>query len=625
MSRRAALLAAVLSAGAAGLCAAALGAPAPSGDAAGSGWPALSRRIAAHWPGAQRENGAYFDPGLGCAGCARYGEAFLAYGLLLNGVRDHDAAMVRSALQAIDYAIAKYPTPPQGCPDGSPFEDLALAASYNLMRRNQTYRSLFAPRRAAWAQHLRRVQWRHIGGSRYCNKTLVESVMTLELLRTGLTCTCPGAVLHDRARARSAVEFIVNHNLVQYTAAHGQSLGGGLRGVVLSDPPAHPRAYVGLSLGMYARAIELLGRRASSRARRVLLYMANAQWAAAAPDGATAYWGRSQEEAWAASLTAYGAEVAARFATSKRARARYVALANREIDRIELVHGFGGVGLNIVPAAREDPTAVRRVDEYASNIPYIGLTLAGLDWAIAARTPGRTASGIAADTVSSRVLGTGSSRFAVVRRPTTWYAVRMTSGYEPTTSRPASDFRYDFGLVELKQLREGRWIEAVPQRPYTHRLHHPDSAGPVLLHRSARLMPFGTSIHAHRNGTVSLGGGFATPAGAVVRRTRFVYRPQDGGLVLRWRTHRGDRYEVSRFIRSPHGPFTSGLDAHLRRERRIVVARRRVLEVRYPGAPALQGGCIESRLAADQPCPTPSSSGASPGPPSAPSQSPSPG
>jgi hypothetical protein len=358
-----------------------------------------------------------------------------------------------------------------------------------------------------------------------------------------------------------------------------------LRGLVLSDPPAQPRAYVGLSFGMYARAIALLGHRASSRARRVLLYMANAQWAAAAPDGATAYWGRSQEEAWASSLTAYGAEVAARHARSARARARYQALADREIARIQDVHGFGGIGLNIVPAARDDPTAVRRIDDYASNVPYIGLTLTGLDWAIAARTGHRAPSGLAADIVSSRVLGTGSSRFAVVRRPRMWYAIRMTAGYEPTTSRPGADFRYDFGLVELKTLRAGRWIDAVPERPFTHR-HHADSAGPVLLYRGLRLMPVGTSIRAHRNGIVSIGGGWATPSGTLVRRTRFVYRPRDGGLVLRFRAQRGDRFEISRFVRSPHGRLTSGNDAHLRRERQISIARRGVVAVRYPGPAA---------------------------------------
>jgi len=579
------------------LLSASFAAPAAADPDPGSGnWVRLSRQIAEHWPGVQRADGAFFDPGLGCAGCAFYGEAMLGYGLLLNGVRDGDERDVRSALRAIDYALAKRPTPTTGCPEGSPFEDLALAASYNLMKDRPRYRSLFAPRRARWARHLRRVAWRHIGGSRYCNKTLVESVMTLELLRTGLTCACPEAVVHDRARARSAVEFIVNHNVVQFTREHARSLGGGLRGVVLSDPPAHPRAYAALSFGMYARAIEMLGSRASAQARRVLLYMANAQWAAAAPDGATAYWGRSQEEAWAASLTAYGAEVAARFAPSPQARARYQALANRQIDRIVYGHGLGGVGLNIVPAARTDPTAVRRLDDYASNVSYIGNALVGLDWAIAARTPDRRPSGLASDNVSARVLGSGSSRFAVVRRPRMWYAVRMTSGFEPTTSRPGADFRYDFGLVELKRLQGGRWIDTVPERPFTHREHHPDSAGPVLLRRSARLMPFGTSIRAHRNGIVSIGGGFATPTGLVVQRTRFVFRPKDEGVVLRFRTNRGQRYEISRFVPSENGRFTSGNDPHLKRERQIVVARKRVLSVPYP-APAGPPACAAQAVA----------------------------
>src|SRR5260370_9673507 len=81
----------------------------------------------------------------------------------------------------------------------------------------------------------------------------------------------------------------------------------GRRVFVLSDPPDDPPSYQGLSLGMYARAIRLLGDRASGAARRTLIQAGNASLWMTAPDGDVGWAGRTQEEAWALGATAYRA------------------------------------------------------------------------------------------------------------------------------------------------------------------------------------------------------------------------------------------------------------------------------------------------------------------------------
>ena len=628
MSRRTALLAAVLAAATTALCGAAPAATSPAGDGSGSGWPALSRRIAEHWPGVQNESGAYFDPGLGCAGCARYGEAFLAYGLLLNGVRDDDEAMVRSAMHAIDYAIAKYPTPPQGCPDGSPFEDLALAASYNLMRRNPKYGALFAPRRAAWAEHLRRVQWRRIGGSRYCNKTLVESVMgRSKLLRTGLTCTCPGAVLQTaRGRSPPSSSSSTTTSSTTRRCTPGRSVAGCAGSCSPIRPAIHEPTWASRSACTRARSSCWARARRRARGACCSTWPTRNGKAAAPNDGATAYWGRSQEEAWAASLTAYGAEMAARLARSARARARYVALANREIDRIELVHGFGGIGLNIVPAAREDPTAVRRVDEYASNIPYIGLTLVGLDWAIAARTPGRGRR--RASRARHREQPRARHRLQPLRRrPAPGHVVRDQDDVRLRADDLAAGVRLPLRLRprRAQAAARGPLDRGGPATPVhapaaPPRLRGPGAAAPQRAAHAVRDQhPRASQRHGehgreefrHRPGR-SCGGRASSTAratagwccaggrtGATATRSPASSRPPTGG---------------SRRA-STHTSGESGASSW-----RAAGSSRCAI----PAPPPCKASASRAGFA-DQPCPTPSSSGASSGPPSAPSPSPSPG
>src|SRR5205823_6019968 len=156
---------------------------------------------------------------------------------------------------------------------GSPsvFENMALAASYNLARRELPNDAAFAAVRPVLERALRAIRPVWSGSDHhYFNKYLVEAVAWLELVRTGL---------------------------------HSSELTG--------------------------------------------------------PDGDLAYYGRSQEEAWALGLTAYGAEVAVDGASEDQAR-RYRALAVRAMQRLSDSYPVGPEGLWITPATAQNLKAARR-------------------------------------------------------------------------------------------------------------------------------------------------------------------------------------------------------------------------------------------------------------------------
>jgi hypothetical protein len=91
---------------------------------------ALTRDIAAPWPGLQREDGSYYDY-LKPYGGGRYSEAMLGLALLQVGLRDGDDRSVSSGLRGVGYALAHGD---RQAADPSVFETFALAAAYNVAR-----------------------------------------------------------------------------------------------------------------------------------------------------------------------------------------------------------------------------------------------------------------------------------------------------------------------------------------------------------------------------------------------------------------------------------------------------------------------------------------------------------
>lgn len=504
-------------------------------------WARLADRIAYPWLRLQRSNGTFVDR-VRHRGRTRYGEAFLGYGLLQAGLRRDDRRLVNASLRAMRFSLS-LPTHFQR--RQSDFESLALPAAYNLARREAGGRAFRALRRA-WVRFLVTRRAKRVGVSdAYNNHVLADAVGLLEQFRSGVRSRAPSANLSARrARLQRLTRRIVNVDVPRLARRAGVRAGA-QRAALLSDPPSNALAYQGLTLGLYARAIRLLGRRAGPAARRTLRQLANASWALAAPDGDLAYWGRSQEAAWALSFTAYGAEVAARLpGSSARLDARYRALADRALGRLETLHLRRG-GLAIVPALYHGGrAALRGLDRYATGPAFTGLTLVGIEWTLA-ELRGRPRVGrLAAERRFAAALGHGESRFGVVRRGPVWFAVRMTP-----SRRWTRDLRYDFGLVALKTRdRRGRWRDVLPLRPRTAKGRGPvTGTGPALTRASAGAR--GRSLRVTRGGTVVVRGDFANEHGGV-RRAWFRFRPVGCGVELAFPVRGGERIRQTFFFRA---------------------------------------------------------------------------
>jgi hypothetical protein len=501
--------------------------------------------MASPWPKLQRRNGIYPN---WIGGNSRYAEALLGYALLQRGVRERDRRLINSGLRGVTIAVKRSRRARE-----SVFENFAVASAYNLARRSLSRNRTFRRVRARWQAFLRGVTpvslfYYQPSNPRYGNHYVVEAVGMLELFRTGLSSGQPLAALGGaRGRARDGTLRMLL-KVIPRLAASDRKRALGAQTFLFSDRPDSPLAYQGLSFAMYARALELLRGAATRRARTVLQQVARASWVLTAPDGDSGYFGRSQEESWALAGAAAGSEAAARAKGSSAAwDRRFRAVADRSLARLRDDYGVGSRGLNIVPALREGRRGRAGVDG-SPQPAFSGLTLLLTDWALDEMARGRRSVGaLAADRPLRTLVGATEARFAVVRKGPLWMAVRKTKSVDRS-----EDFRYDFGLIAFKGLREGRWSDVLRIRPK--RLGRPDSAGPLLKRRGTGL-PFGSRIRVARDGTVSINGGFRTASGRLLRRgVRFSFRPSGACVRMGVAVRAGDRIEQSFFLRSRARP-----------------------------------------------------------------------
>jgi hypothetical protein len=560
------MLRAAGTAAASALAVLALAMPSAALGAAPPTWGPLAERIAAPWPDLQSADGTYQDyvygggvsfclvrscaPGLGNA---RYAESVNGYALLLTGVRTGQGALIDTALRSLTY-VADHPELRDTLQTN--FETWSMASSYNLARTRIPARPLFRKNRARWERWLKGVKPLELTAKprrRYFNHHLVEAVATFELERTGLRSKVKGAVLNPsvaktiRKRAVRIVEEEV-HSVARATAIES----GGRVAAVLSDRPEYPVPYQGLSMAFYARALELLGDRASNRSRELLRRMAHASWLLTGPDGDLAYTGRSQEESWALSTTAYGAEVAARLAgTTSTESARWSALAERAVERLRTAYEVGPTGLWIVPAlARDAKRGMAGVDPYAGAAIFSGLTLAQLEWALSeAGRPRRGGTGaLAADADGAFQVNRADDAQIDMRSGSLWFVVRQSRDFQ----RRYDDLRNDFGLVALKRRIDGRWRDVMPLRPRVESAERfrADSAGPLLRPPGTDVfgVPTGTRIKASAK-AVTVTGGWRMPDKSVIADgTRFVFEPVECGVRLRFAVPAGQAVEYGAFM-----------------------------------------------------------------------------
>jgi hypothetical protein len=533
----------------------------------------LSAQMAKPWPDAQRHDGRYKSA---VGGNTRYGESLLGFALIQHGLDNDQDELVDSGLKALAYSVPRLGTQARD----SIFEALGVVGAYKRLKADMPDDPRFQRIRPKMERYLSNFELVRLPAtSYYGNHWLVESVLVQELLSSGLESKNPHAVVGgERREAGRLAEELVNKRIPKM-AREKNFKAGRERAFVLSDPPDDPLAYQGLSLGFYARAIQLLGKRATPAAHKTLIQVANASTWLTAPDGDLAYFGRNQEQAWALGGTVYGAEVAAGFdESSARAEGRYRALGHRALERLRDDHGVGRFGLNITPAVRESHKGGEKGADHGAGGPSFGaLTLLFVDWSLpeiadAEHKPTQ----IRSDTPLRALLSRGESRFAVVRKGNVWYAVRTTRG-----GKHPEELRDDFGLMALKMKgRDGEWKDVVRPRPITRGEGDPtQSAGPVLLRQAGlRAFPFTDKASVRRDGTVLLHGGLrGSPNpfkrivarlenGTIVRALDFspgtlirqdmTYRftPTKCGVTYEFPAQAGDTAEYSIFLRKDDKP-----------------------------------------------------------------------
>jgi hypothetical protein len=485
----------------------------------------LAHRYAGVWPLLQHPDGSFDDYVRDGAAKGRYGEAMLGYALIERGIRSRDRLLVESGIRGINYVVQR---PERQISNPSVFESWAVAAAYNVARRALAADPLWSVHRPAWEEWLNQVRpVLSLGGrGTLFNRSVVEAVARVELARTGLRSPIPGTLLSDPEGARrSAVRYLISTlpDAASRCTRNGHA--------VLGDPPWHHLAYHALTVGTYARGLALIGRSARRGATRLLHSLLKASWRAAAPDGDLAYVGRSSEQAWALSMTAYAARYAARGSTSIRSARRLEGLAHRALSRLARYRLMPG-GLAIVPAAAE-PSGMSGLDSYAGAGAYNGLTIVGLNLAATQRRRARPAQ-LWSHRSHATVLPAAPNQLALVRRRSVWFAVRQGGRHSH-----GGDLRADFGLVLAKRRVRDSWRDFVPHRPLAREPH--GSVGPLLLTAGRHLPPQGRSLRVRRGrvvATADYGG----------RRTGVVYSAHRCGVRVSWRARRPETYEYSAFF-----------------------------------------------------------------------------
>jgi hypothetical protein len=530
--------------------------PATATAAAAPSADVMARIVAAPWPARQLASGRFREYVPPLAGHAReqdrYGTAMLGYGLLQLGVRHRDRREIASGLRALARASKR---PIQGG-TREVFDDFALASAYNVARASLSGNRRFEAVAHPWRERLRHVRVLVLDRPRsFYNFQMVEAIEILELLRTGLHSKDRASVLARPERARRLVLNLLFRRFPE-VAGSESTLGPNGPMALLGDPPYEPLAYHAFSLGLAARVVALLGAHAPAPMRNALAQGALASAALVGPDGDLAYAGRSQEQAWALAMTAFGERVAGGLAgTAPQVVAQDRALADEALARLGELHLGGPYGLSLTPGLHLDPGQTRAaMDPYVAGVAYTGLTLVALEWASTAPHRGTTRAAPAG--LGVWLLGQGPGRMAVARTATEWFAVRLAPAEPTATSNFAGDLRYDAGLVALKRRgAAGRWHDLIPLRARTSTPW--DSAGPLLTVAGQVGRPVGHDLVLAPDGGVDLVGEFRQQSGAVLRAGELMrVEPVDCGVQVLIPAQGGDGIEYSLFFRGT--PTTTG-------------------------------------------------------------------
>lgn len=504
--------------------------------------------VLAPWLSSQGKYGNYIHPS-GVPATDGYGNAGIAYAMLLDAARSGNDAYFKSAMRAFNW-INRTRYPMNGV-----FYRMFSAAAYNVARTSFGRRMEFRRIRNAWAAKLRRFPYqRGVLGSHYrYNKNLVEALEVIELYRSGLKSRTRGAVLANRQlalrRAIALMNVMVPRTARAYTTRVGAAEGWPFSASLaeFGDPPFNPPAYNAFTAGIYARAYSRLPiSRRTERMRLTAERLIRGVIARTAPDGDIAFDGRSQEQSWALSSAAYAAWSESEF-TGGTERNIYLAFARRVIARLENVHvtSASSFGFVLTPAAgccdRQDRPPGQ--DNYFDVAKYSGLSAVTMGWSLLERPDdwelGNTP--LPTDGVSNFIYEDGSGRFYQHSAPGLYWLLREQSDYY--------DARSDMGVAVLKvRAADGSWFDAVPPRPYTGGHHKPAApAAPCLIFRRgcAYLELHGGKANASGFGFRAI---WRTARNTIVRRGTANVTPTANGLTLSWSASARDRFRIDSFL-----------------------------------------------------------------------------
>lgn len=486
----------------------------------------------AAWATLETPDGRFRDPLSGGRPTTGYGRVMLGYALMRAGLlTDREPLYVAGAR-----ALAR-----RNPPSSQSFRALGLLATLEhvpepprTIRRELTrYLRGYQPT-AAKSGEAGAVAGAGRDRRPYSNLKLVEALSVSMLLRTGLRSTVPGTRLANPAAARAFVRAVVGPEVARAIGPdlRARTAGGRLVGGILSDPPTYPLAYHALSTWALARTVRELGPAAPPSARRSLRRALDALSVLMAPDGQLAWYGRGQNQVWVPAIAAAAAAEGARaFASEPAFAGRLLAVVDRALELLQRRYRQDGGPLRLVDQASGSP--VRRdmvgIDPYAGNVVYGGLAAYGLLEALdaLATLPTDLRSGRLPADDDLQVVDPTTSHLAVVRRGPLWFAVHGIAQHR-------RDIRYDVGLLRLERQDGDGWRNALSPRPITltgdARLR---SAGPQVVIGGETGYPVGERIDARRDGTIVVGGGFRTRAGAwLARGVRFTWQPRGTALRL---------------------------------------------------------------------------------------------
>ncbi|MEA2368143.1 MAG: hypothetical protein QOH38_861 [Thermoleophilaceae bacterium] len=516
----------------------------------------LAREIAAPWRGTKRQygNGRFVDE---VGGYSSYGEAVLGYSLISEGLRESDSKMIGTGLRAMRYATDRYSSSNGAV---SVFQNMAVGLTYRLAQRRLRSDGRWTRIRDQVESYMRRqplVRFRS-HPSHFANHLLVESLNIFTFVRSGVTSSQSSAMVGPgREQRYSWAREFIQHG-VPHLFTHAVRPSGGDNTLLLSDPPDKPLAYQGLSIGLYARAMEMLGSDAGTASYFTLRRALEASWRLTAPDGDLSYYGRNQEEAFSLAATAYGARIAETLPGTSTTRARrYEELARRALQRIRDVHLGGPAGIWVIPALKINADTGGDAVDHGGYAPYGGLALMFINAIADMEAPGQGQKGasIFADHNGTAILGRRESLFATQRIGPLWLAVRAG----PSADRP-TDVRYDGGLLRLK-LRDstGHWQDLVPTRPRLP-ISGADSAGPLIIRNDRGTAVFaGDRIRAGGSAGMRMIGGYRRLRGVpdVSRSADERFRPLSCGVEVSFPVRKNDIVEYSVYL-ADEGHFERG-------------------------------------------------------------------